>query len=188
LVIGKTSAAAANLVEQFQARKTSKEYLAIVRGVMKDDTVQIDVPIGRHPQSEIRVKMHAVVVGADGKPLYLPESETFSAKTQVEVIERKQRFTLVKCKPHTGRQHQIRVHLDYVGHPIAGDKLYGQPDNVFLENIRERAEVEVEHGISLARHALHAHKLSLTHPVTHKTMEFKTELPEELKMFWDKLD
>lgn len=188
LAIGKTSEAAADLVDQFYTRKTDKEYLAIARGNIKEDHFVVDVPLGKDPHSQIKLKMRAVEMGKDNKPLYLPESEVMSARTEFKVIERKKNYTLVACHPHTGRQHQIRAHLDHVGNPIAGDKLYGQKDEVFLEGIGRPCSLEVEPGKFLSRHALHAHKLSLAHPGTKKTMSFSSPLPEELEKFWQSVD
>lgn len=185
LVLGKTPAAAASLVAQFQKRQIEKEYLAIVKGIVQKDEFEIDLALGRDPHSEIRLKMHVVETGADGEPLYLPKAEVLAAKTIINVVERLGRYTLVKCKPHTGRQHQIRVHLDYIGHPIAGDKLYGVAQEVFLKSIKTLIAIEVEPGISLWRHALHAYRLQFLHPITRKKMEFIAELPPELQAFLD---
>lgn len=186
LVLCKSSATAAHLVEQFQERRTAKEYLAIVHGVMKEDKVSVDVPLGRHdPDSEVRIKMHAI---DPSMMLSLPADEILHAKTEVEVVERFQKYTLVRCRPHTGRQHQIRVHLNHLGHPIAGDKLYGhEDDSLFLKSIRTVMQVEVEPGIFLSRHALHAHRLQIEHPKTKKKSEFVSELPEELQAFLEKV-
>lgn len=183
LVMGKTSEAAASLVDQFTRRKTEKEYLAIVRGVPEKDVYNIDVPLAKDPRSEIALKMHAVELGADGNPLYIPKEEVWPAQTEVRVLERMQGFALVSCKPHTGRQHQIRVHLEHIGFPIIGDKLYGAPADLFLKNIKKALELEVAPGFFLSRHALHAHKLSLKHPATGERMEFSSELPEVLESF-----
>ncbi len=183
LVLGKTSAAAASLVSQFQNRQTDKEYIAIVKGVMEKDEMDIDVALSRDPRSEIRVKMHPVELGGDGKPLYIPESEVLPAKTLVRVVERLKNYTIVQCKPHTGRQHQIRVHLDHIGHPIIGDKLYGNTSELFLKNIINTVAVEVEPGLSLFRHALHAYRLSFFHPVTREKLEFRCDLPPALQEF-----
>jgi len=105
----------------------------------------------------------------------------------VEVVERVGAYTIVRCIPHTGRQHQIRVHLHHVGHPIVGDKLYGPNDDFFLRTMRETVHVEVEQGIELTRHALHAHKLGFRHPVTGESMEFTSPLPAELDEFLQKV-
>lgn len=186
LVIAKTSAAAAGVVEQFGKRETSKEYLAIVRGRVETDSFEIDAPLAPDPHSEIKLKMHVVQLGADGEPLYLPRAEVLHAKTAVEVVERVGQYTLVRCRPHTGRQHQIRVHLEYAGHPIAGDKLYGRDPSLFLKSMKEIVTVEEEDGLRLSRHALHAHRLGFRHPVSGEEMEFVSPLPKELQEFLQK--
>lgn len=187
LVIGKNPAAAASLVNQFEKRATAKEYLAIVKGVIKEDSFLIDAPLATDPRSEIRIKMHVVEMGANGEPLYLPKSEVLPASTAIEVIERFENYTLVRCRPHTGRQHQIRVHLWHIGHPIIGDKLYGTDAAFFLRSLQDLVSVEVEPGMMIQRHALHAYKLGFRHPVTGEPMEFTQPLPKELGDFLAKV-
>ena len=187
IVLAKTEKAAAHLVEQFANRETKKEYLAIVKGVMPEDRYVINAPLARDPHAEIRLKMHVVQLGADGNPLFLPQAAIMPASTIVEVEERLEGFTLLRCKPHTGRQHQIRVHLEHMGYPIVGDKLYGTSSDVFLRNIREALSIEVRPGLSLSRHALHAHRLSFRHPDTNEMMVFHAPLPKELLYFLNKV-
>jgi RluA family pseudouridine synthase len=187
LVIGKTSAAAAGLVAQWEKKGITKEYLAIVKGNVRESSFVVDAPLGKDPHSEIRLKMHVVEMGADGEPMFLPKSEVLPSRTAVEVVEHVGRYTVVRCVPHTGRQHQIRVHLWHVGHPIAGDKLYGTEASFFLRTMKEILDVEVESGISLSRHALHAHKLGFRHPVTGEPMVFTSPLPPELDEFLQKV-
>jgi RluA family pseudouridine synthase len=187
LVIGKTSAAAASLVDQFGKRETTKEYLAVVKGIVEKDVFTVDAPLARDPRSEIRLKMHVVETDAVGEPLYVPKSEILPARTAFEVVERLNGFTIVRCRPHTGRQHQIRVHLWSAGYPIAGDKLYGTEASLFLRSMREILELPVGNGLSLKRHALHAHKLAFRHPATGQRMEFTSPLPAELDEFVQKV-
>jgi 23S rRNA pseudouridine1911/1915/1917 synthase len=187
MVVGKNSTAAASLVAQFEKRKIEKEYLAIVRGNVQEDTFTVDAPIAKDARSEIRIKMNVPEMDATGEPLYVPKSEVMPALTQFEVVERLQGFTIVKCRPHTGRQHQIRVHLDYVGHPIAGDKLYGTDASVFLRSMQEIVAIPVADGIALKRHALHAHQIEFFHPRTEKKLTFRSELPSELDEFVKKV-
>lgn len=189
LVLGKTSAAAADLTRQWEKRETAKEYLAIVRGNVEKDSFEIDAPLGRHTSSQIKLKMNVVEMGPDGEPLFLPKSEVMPSRTGIEVLERLGRYTVVRCKPHTGRQHQIRVHLWHVGHPICGDKLYGPDDAFFLQSTSgyDFATMEVEPGVPLTRHALHAHKLGFRHPATGELLEFYSPLPRELAEFLEKV-
>jgi RluA family pseudouridine synthase len=187
LVIGKTSAAAASLVDQFGKRETSKEYLAVVKGVVEKDSFVVDAALARDPHAEIRLKMHVVEMGSDDEPLYVPRSEILPASTAFEVVERLNGFTILRCRPHTGRQHQIRVHLWHVGHPIAGDKLYGTDASLFLRSMNEILPLPVGDGLTLGRHALHAHKLGFRHPATGEPMEFVSPLPPELEDFVQKV-
>jgi 23S rRNA pseudouridine1911/1915/1917 synthase len=187
LVIGKTSSAAAGLVAQWEQKGITKEYLAIVKGHLAVDKQVVDAPLGKDPHSVIRLKMHVVQTGADGEPLFLPRSEMLPSQTLVEVVERVGNYSVVRCVPHTGRQHQIRVHLWHIGHPIAGDKLYGTDAEFFLRTQKEVLAVEVEAGLSLSRHALHAHKLGFRHPVTGEPMTFTSGFPPELDDFLEKV-
>jgi RluA family pseudouridine synthase len=187
LVVGKTAKAAASLVSQFEKRETEKEYLAIVQGVVREDAFDIDVPLARDPHSEIKLKMHAVEMGPGGEPLYVHKQNVLPARTHIEVVERLPSHTIVRARPHTGRQHQIRVHLFHVGHPIAGDKLYGTEASLFLRSMQEILEIEAAPGIGLSRHALHAYRLGFRHPETGERMEFTSPLPPELAKFVEKV-
>lgn len=181
LVIAKTSAAAASFVAQFEKRQIEKDYLAIVKGEVKEDSFVVDAPLARDPRAEIRLKMNVVEMDSFGDPLYIPKSEVMAARTAFEVVERLEGFTVLRCMPHTGRQHQIRVHLWHLGFPIAGDKLYGPDSSVFLRSMQELVELPVGHGLTLKRHALHAHRLGFTHPVTGEKMQFVSKFPPELE-------
>ncbi len=189
LVMGKTAEATANLVRQFETRVPQKEYLAIVKGWPEWEAQEIDAPLAKDPHAEIKLKMHVAELGPDGAPLFLPASELLPAKTHVEVVERvggaggHGKYAVVRCKPHTGRQHQIRVHLAHVGHPIIGDKLYGVESDIFLKNIMTTISIEVEPGLRLSRHALHAARLRFKHPATGEMMEVESTFPEELEEF-----
>lgn len=185
LVIARDADSCAHLTKQFNDRKTKKEYLAIARGRMELDEQTVNLPLGKDPHSLVGLKMSTVALDAAGKPLYLHEDAVLQAETHFKVLERVGNYTVVRVRPHTGRQHQIRVHLDAVGHPIAGDKLYGQAGTeVFLRNLQgENPHVEVEPGLSLSRHALHAACLGFTHPKTGEWMEFEAAFPEELENF-----
>jgi 23S rRNA pseudouridine1911/1915/1917 synthase len=189
LVVGKDKEASAHLTDQFIERKTEKEYLAIARGVMPEDHYLVKAPLSKDQKSSLELRMAAVEVDAEGKPLYLHEDAVLHAETDIRVVERVGDYTIVRVRPHTGRQHQIRVHLDHIGFPIAGDKLYGQTNlDAFYRNLRgEGRGVQVEPGVFLERHALHAAKLGFTHPRTNQWMEFEAPLSPELIDFLEKV-
>lgn len=172
LLIGRDVEAAVRLKGAFAKRRVEKRYLAVVHGEVADDLTVVDEPIGA-AGGVVRVRMAVRPIEAGGQP----------AKTTVRVLERLDGYTLLECRPHTGRQHQIRVHLDHLGHPIVGDKLY--PDEeLFLRWAQGGDEaLRVESELLLPRHALHAAGLSFPHPTTGETVTVSCELPDELSAF-----
>ncbi|MCY6354051.1 RluA family pseudouridine synthase [Clostridium sp. ZS2-4] len=147
LVIAKNDNAHKKLAEQLKEHSMKREYVALVEGIIKEESGMIDKPLGRHPKE--RIKMAIV---NDGK----------RAVTHYEVIERFEKNTLVKCALETGRTHQIRVHMSYIGHPLVGDPVYGYKKQKF----------------NLNGQMLHAKKLGFIHPSTEKYMEFESEIPD----------
>lgn len=145
LMVAKTAVAQASLSAQLKAKTNTRLYLAIVHGNIKEDSGTIDAPLGRDPKNR---KKHAVV--ANGR----------RAVTHFKVLERFGDYTLVQCQLETGRTHQIRVHMAYIHHPVAGDPLYGPKRT--LPN----------HG-----QFLHAQTLGFTHPTTGKYLEFHADPP-----------
>jgi 23S rRNA pseudouridine1911/1915/1917 synthase len=154
VVLAKSDRAYLALTRLFAEREVAKEYLALVQGVPPLRSGVIREPIGRNPT--VRVKM-AVVTGTRGKPARTDWS--------VEEIFGK-RAALVRCWPHTGRTHQIRVHLAHLGHPLLGDRLYGWKPRVSGHAAPERV-------------MLHAALLSFPHPADHRVLEFRAPLPED---------
>jgi 23S rRNA pseudouridine1911/1915/1917 synthase len=151
LVVAMTLAAQTDLVRQLQARTVKRHYLALVHGrVARDGTV--DAPIGRHPVQ--RTKM-AVVSGGR------------ASRTHYHVIERFASATLLECALETGRTHQIRVHMASIGHPLAGDPVYG-PRKAGAALLAD-----------FPRQALHAWRLALVHPVTRQEMGWEAPLPQD---------
>ena len=151
LVVAKNNKAHKELSEALKNHKVKKVYVALVNGVINENSGTIDLPIGRHPAN--RKKM-AVNIG-NGK----------EAVTSFKVIERFADATYMELMIKTGRTHQIRVHLSYIGHPVIGDKIYGG------KNINRNYEI--------AGHALHAKVLGLIHPITGDYMEFEADIPED---------
>ncbi len=157
LVVAKSDKAHAGLSEQIKDHSFTREYLAVAYGNIKEDERTIDAPIGRHK--------------TDRKRMCVTELNSRPAVTHIKVLERYNGFTYILCRLETGRTHQIRVHLAYIGHPIAGDDVYG-PSKVITE---------------LRGQCLHAYKLGFVHPVTGEYMEFTADPPESFVGFRDKL-
>ena len=149
LAVAKTPAAQTHLVRQLQARTVTREYLAVTHGRIARGG-RIEAPIGRHP-----VKRTRMAVVARGRP----------AVTHYEVIERYTDATLLRCRLETGRTHQIRVHLNSIGHPLVGDPAYGKRHS----------------QIAFPRQALHAETLALVHPRTRRERSWHADPPADLK-------
>lgn len=162
LVVAKTLAAQTSLVRQLQARTVKREYRAIVWGQVWRNG-KVDQPIGRH--SHARTKM---AVNRSGKP----------AVTHYEVLERFAVHTYLRCMLETGRTHQIRVHMQYLKAPIAGDPVYGMRGIVPLRAMTQTLRDALQ---GFNRQALHAIKLGLIHPETGQAMEWQIELPPDMK-------
>jgi 23S rRNA pseudouridine1911/1915/1917 synthase len=145
-----------------------KEYLAIVRGAPPDGLVEL--PLELDPTNSLRVKMR---VAASGTGL--------TARTGVTRLESRGDDSLVRCALHTGRQHQIRIHLAALGHPLVGDKLYG-PDERMLARAADGELSALDLALlELPRHALHAHRYRLRHAITHELLEIVSPLPADLE-------
>jgi 23S rRNA pseudouridine1911/1915/1917 synthase len=157
----------------FQEGEVEKEYLAIVEGWPDLDRFSVEVPLSEGTPT-IRI---AVRVDPGGRP----------ALTRFDVLRRflkgTDRFSLLRCSPETGRQHQIRVHLQWAGYPLVGDKMYGPDPGYFDRFSRHCLEPEAWERLRLTRHALHASRLSLPHPVSGETAVFIAPLPEDLAAF-----
>ncbi len=159
LIIAKTSTAFVNLQKQFHDRIVKKVYVALAHGEVKPETGEISVPVGRLPWN--RNKFGILPGGRDSKTTYKTIAYYQDAKT-------KETLTLLEVYPETGRTHQIRVHLQYLHHPIFADFLYaGRKTSRKDRKILERV-------------FLHAAKISFNHPVTGKSFSFEAPLSEEL--------
>lgn len=154
MVVAKTEAALHSLQSQIQAKTAQREYLGIVHGAPKAPQGSVDEPIGRHPQH--RKKMGIVPIEKGGR----------SALTHWKTLERLGNYTLVQFQLQTGRTHQIRVHSAYMGHPIVGDPDYGSSKMP---------------GLKLSGQALHAFRLTLTHPITQATITGVAPMPERME-------
>ena len=169
LVIAKTEMAMNYLAKQFEEKTSEREYIALVWGNVKEDEGTITGHIARHVKD--RMQMDVYPDGSQGK----------HAVTHYKVLERFGYVTLVSCKLETGRTHQIRVHMKYIGHPLFNDERYG--GNIILKGTTfTKYKQFVENCFKiLPRHALHAKTLGFEHPVSKEFMRFDTELPQDMK-------
>lgn len=147
IVVARNDATHAALSAQFADRQVKKTYLAIVRGRPRQPKGTVDLAIGRHPVQRQKMTPRRPPSGRE-------------AVTDYEVLSTREGFSLVACLPRTGRTHQIRVHLHHLGHPIAGDPLYGKRDQ-------------------FSRHLLHAWRLEFRHPGTGETIRCEAPLPAD---------
>ena len=160
VIVAKNDAAHRALAAQFKSREIHKTYLALVHGRVAKDLGEIARPVGRDPVRRVRMK-------AGG----LAPRESL---TRYRVVKRLPHFTLLEAMPHTGRTHQIRVHLSSIGHPVVGDTLYGAPGNLRLGGREEP---------TLERTFLHAAALEFVHPRSGESLALKSPLPAELEDF-----
>ncbi len=158
LIVAKNDDAHHFLAEQIKEHSFTREYEAVVYGNVKNDKGTVNAPIGRHPVK----RKEMAVVGVGGR----------DATTHFTVLSRSNGFSYVKLKLETGRTHQIRVHMSYIGYPLAGDEVYG-PKKCIKE---------------LGGQCLHARKIGFIHPKTKEYMEFISELPDYFEKFLEKND
>ncbi len=157
LMVAKNDKASLSLTEQLKAHTCKRKYHALVYGVINENKGRINAPIGR--SKDDRKKMAVV---KDGKP----------SITNFTVLKRFKEFTYIECQLETGRTHQIRVHLEYIGHPLVGDTTYGRKRKI----IGDQGQF------------LHAKTIGFYHPTTNEWLEFDSELPEYFLEFMKKLD
>jgi 23S rRNA pseudouridine1911/1915/1917 synthase len=174
IIIAKDDAAHRQIARAFEERKVAKEYLAIVSGVPRRDSDYIERTIGFHPT--VREKM----------AIRLPEDGGKEAVTFYEVAERFEGYALVRCKPQTGRTHQIRVHLAHIGHPVVADKAYSGRDRLTLGDLAG-PDAPGADAVLIARQALHAHALRFTHPLTGRELSLTAPLPADMAAVLDAL-
>ena len=158
LIVAKNDFAHAHLAKQIKEHSFTREYEAVVFGNLKDDEGTVDAPIGRNPN--------------DRKKMCVTTKNSKNAVTHYSVIKRYKGYTHIKCILETGRTHQIRVHMAYLGHPVAGDTVYG------VKNEK----------VSFSGQCLHARKIGFIHPKTEEYLEFTSQLPEYFNDFLTKLN
>lgn len=150
MIVAKNDAAHISLSQQIQSKTAVRTYLAVVRGNIKTDSGTIETQIARDK--------------ADRKKMAVVKEGGRDAITDYEVLERFGKYTLVRCKLRTGRTHQIRVHMEYLGYPLVGDPKYSPMKTPF----------------GIKGQALHSHTLEFTHPRTGERMKFEAPLPEDM--------
>lgn len=167
MVLVKDAVLASKMQRAAESRHVSKQYIAILTGALHN-TVIVDQPIGRADESEIAAKRKVVSSGQESQTVFEPVSTNGH-------------YTLARVSPRTGRLHQIRVHAGWLGHPIAGDKLYGPDESLFLEFIRHGFTSRLEASLPLPRHALHASNIEFTTSVG--VFRFDSPLTDDLVTF-----
>ncbi len=156
------------LSRQFEHNEIQKKYYAFVDGRLEfEGAYLIDVPILITPGK------YKVQIADSGKP----------AKTKIRVVENYNAHTMVEAKLITGRTHQIRAHLQYIGHPLMVDKLYGFRSEFYLSEIKKkyRQKTDSSERPLINRQTLHAHNISLKHPISQEPMTFEAKLPKDLR-------
>ncbi|MEG0469439.1 RluA family pseudouridine synthase [Amedibacillus sp. YH-ame6] len=150
LIVAKNDKAHTSLSKQLQTKTVSRLYYALVHGVIEHEFGTIDAPIGR----DVKDRQKMTVTGDNSK----------DARTHFKVIERFKEYTLVECRLETGRTHQIRVHMKYIGHPVVGDEKYS-----YRKTLKTGGQM------------LHAHQLTFVHPVTEEEVTVNAPLPEQFE-------
>lgn len=146
LIVAKTDKAHTGLAEQIKAHTFTREYQAVICGRLKENNGIVEAPIGRHP--------------VDRKKMCVTDKNSKEAKTEYTVLEEFNGYSHIKLKLYTGRTHQIRVHMSYIGHPVYGDDVYGKASKL------------------CEGQCLHAKKIGFIHPISGEYLEFDSELPE----------
>lgn len=146
LIVAKTDTAHTGLAAQIKEHSFTREYRAVICGHLSEMEGTVNAPIGRHP--------------ADRKKMTVTERNSKPAVTHYTVLEEYEKYSFIKLRLETGRTHQIRVHMAYIGHPVLGDDVYGKPFK------------------GIEGQCLHAGKIGFVHPVTYEYMEFESELPQ----------
>ncbi len=176
IVVAKTSDALANLQRQFADRSVAKAYIAVAGGVIEEDEATIDAPVGRDPANPRRMAIHA-----KGR----------AAQTDIRVLRRLDDATLLLASPRTGRTHQLRVHLQYIEHPVVGDEIYGSaskecPAGSPLDwNSEGKGEAAFAsrgrsaNALGRSRMFLHAWRLTVRHPQSGEPLRLEAPIPPE---------
>jgi RluA family pseudouridine synthase len=179
LVLAKTKAVTAKLMAAFDETALEKWYLAVARGEAGSKEQLVRGGMGKDPDSRLDLRQKLYPWGSPG---------TKDSATRVLAQRALRGFTLLACQPLTGRTNQIRVHLEHIGLPLAGDKLYGRTDDFYLDfikHVKAGGGQDFAGRVEHARHLLHAWKLSLRHPVTGERMAWQADMPADMSAFVD---
>jgi 23S rRNA pseudouridine1911/1915/1917 synthase len=186
------------LGKMFANGKVEKTYIAVVHGTIARGSFEVDAPIGK-TMEEATGRFNADELDSDLKedlPRYVPRRLVDPeggkpAVTRFEVVERKGGFTVVRAHPLSGRTNQIRVHLEHIGHPIVGDKVYGPRDPGSVTNraaaVSADRDAAVSESLLIERQALHCCELRFEHPASHETLQLTADLPADLVELISKL-
>ncbi len=171
MIVAKNSFAQEEIVKQMRKNTVIKRYIAVVTGEMPNDEGTIDLPLGRPYPDEVERWVMPVEDGGQ------------ESITHYKVLERFNGHTLVELQLETGRTHQIRIHLSYIGYPIVGDHLYCYGDPFEYRRVNNIEDYVHNERVSeyIDRQALHARYLAFEHPVTRQLMEFKTDIPDDIE-------
>ena len=166
-VLAKTQAAARQLRALWESRRVVKEYVAVVHGHLRADQGLIDSPLGKDEHSRVAIKDCVRPDGAAARTEYwvVRRFERAAAPGEPgsnDAADAPRPFTLLRLSPHTGRKHQLRIHLAHLGHPIVGDKLYGGDEDLYLALVEDRLTPEQWSRLVLPHHALHASEVRFT--------------------------
>ncbi|MEM6726167.1 MAG: RluA family pseudouridine synthase [Bacteroidota bacterium] len=167
ICLAKDAASHKRLNQQFASRKVKKEYLCLSIGVLFEKTGLIDQPIAKSQSRTGRMVVHK-----SGKP----------SQTRFEVVQEFGHYSLIKAEPLTGRQHQIRVHMSAIGHPLLVDPIYNNKDGFYLSEIKRKYNLgkDQEERPLIGRTTLHAAAISFEHPHSKETVRFEAPLPKDM--------
>ncbi len=176
IIFAKNAEAHRNLSMQFEARTVDKIYLALVEGSVHKEEGEINQPIANNMRDKGRM-----IIAKRGKP----------SLTLFKVVERFKNYTLVEANIKTGRTHQVRVHFEVIGYPLAVDSLYGRKDAFLLSEVKmkkyRRGKDIIDEKPLMSRTTLHAAKITFQHPTTHESMTFEAELPKDFRAVLNQL-